>query len=73
MSMNVLKIGKKSKNTKYIKKCSYCKSVLVYDETDLFPDMEMDLCIKCPICENYLIIGLFQRKYNPCKHGKIIE
>lgn len=73
MSMNVLRIGKKSKNIKYIKKCSYCKSVLVYDETDLFPDMEMDLCIKCPVCENYLIIGLFQRKYNPSKHGKIIE
>lgn len=69
--MEILKMGNKTKKQQYIKKCRYCKSVLVYDEDDLFPDMEMDLCIKCPVCENYLIIGLFQRKYIPEKHGKI--
>mgnify|MGYP006900525925 FL=1 len=33
--------------------------------------MEMDLCIKCPVCEKILLIGLFPRKYKPEKHGKI--
>ncbi len=69
--MNILKMGKKPENQKYIKRCRHCKSLLVYDESDLFPDMEMDLCIKCPVCEEYLIIGLFQKKYKPEKHGKI--
>lgn len=69
--MNILKLGKNPGTQKYIKRCRNCKSLLVYDDSDLFPDMEMDLCIKCPVCEKILLIGLFPRKYKPEKHGKI--
>lgn len=70
--MEVLKMGNGNKEEqKYIKKCKKCKSTLIYTEEDLFPDMEMDLCIKCPVCGEYLLIGLFPKKYKPEKHGII--
>lgn len=73
--MEVLKYKKPKhmEDKKYIKKCYNCKSVLIYNKDDLFPDMEMDLCIKCPICNKYNYIGLFHKRYKPEKHGKIKE
>lgn len=73
ISMEILKYGKQViKNDRWIKKCRNCKSKLVYEDSDIKLDMNMDLYIECPICEEKVAVGMFDRKYNPKKHGECI-
>lgn len=73
ISMEILKYGKQViKNDRWIKKCHNCKSKLVYEDSDIKLDMNMDLYIECPICEEKVAVGMFDRKYNPKKHGECI-
>lgn len=70
--MEILKYGKKLKNTQWIKKCKCCGSVLVYDSLDIEMDMEANEFIECPVCKDIIYIGIFRKKYNEEKHGKIL-
>ena len=73
ISMEILKYGKQViKNDRWIKKCHNCKSKLVYEDSDIKLDTNMDLYIECPICEEKVAVGMFDRKYNPKKHGECI-
>lgn len=66
--MLILKEGVKPR---YIKKCSECGSVLVYQNTDIQLDMTGENYIECPVCEEYISVGLFKKKYNEEKYGTI--
>lgn len=69
--MEILKYGKQViKNDRWIKKCHNCKSKLVYEDSDIKLDTNMNLYIECPICEEKVAVGMFDRKYNPKKHGE---
>lgn len=71
ISMEILKYGKQViKNDRWIKKCRNCKSKLVYEDSDIKLDTNMNLYIECPICEEKVAVGMFDRKYNPKKHGE---
>ena len=44
-----------------------------YEELpDIELDMDMNLYIECQICEEKVAVGMFDRKYNPKKHGECI-
>lgn len=70
--MQILEYGKKPQK-KWIKKCCTCKSKLVYENKDIDIDTNGSYYIKCPICEEYLRVGFFEKRYNPNKHGVCTE
>ena len=71
--MKILEKYGKNSNNQYIKRCSDCKSLLVYDNEDLKFDLDFDEYIECPVCNNRIYIGMFKIKYKPEKHGCIKE
>lgn len=74
--MDILRYGNPKEPTKWVKKCRDCKTVMVYEESDIEVGAvinDLELCIKCPVCGEYSLVGMFDKKYNPKKHGELIE
>lgn len=66
--MLILKEGVKPR---YIKKCSECGSVLVYQNTDIQLDMTGDNYIECPVCKDYIPVSLFRKNIMKRNMGQL--
>ena len=71
--MKVLSVGRDK--VERIKKCSSCKSVLLYGVEDLTmkENGSMSLYLSCPICTKVLKASRFDKIYKPERDGVIIE
>lgn len=70
--MDILKYGKGLGEPSWVKKCKACGSKLVYNINDIKCDTNCKLYIVCPVCGDYIKVGLFRKEYNPNKHGELI-
>ena len=73
--MEILKVGKIPREQRYVKKCYWCKSILVYnaDDIKINDDFEPDTYITCPICERNCFTSIFDKKYKPRKRDYFYE